>query len=455
MVTIIGGVIILGFVVLGIITRDGQGDFFRRISSFLYDVCCVRGWSITSSREVKKSLERLHPGQGSELLQKNYYVEKLRLMLMIVLVGTLLGILLKGKLWLEGDGRTVLELERAKAGTGHKEVTLEAVVGREKEELVIEVSEKKLTAEELEDEFRKCAVGLEQWIANKTDSNGRLSQAIELPESLEGYPFEILWRENGEGELTAYLYYGEELYCYTIFVERNSEDDETADSLEVLLRREIEAQDVKTGYTDTLTLPTRINGEEIKWREVKEDYSGGLMLLTLVTAIGVFFLKDKDLHEELQKKKRNMHMSYPVILNKFVLYMEAGLTVRGSFLKIALDAQGDTEGKEGMEAYEEMLFSCNELNAGVSESLVYEHFGKRTGLQEYTRFATMLSQNLKKGNATLLARLREESEKAQMENLQYRKKLGEEAQTKLLVPMIIMMAIVMLLVMIPAFSTFG
>ena len=40
------------------------------------------------------------------------------------------------------------------------------------------------------------------------------------------------------------------------------------------------------------------------------------------------------------------------------------------------------------------------------------------------------------------------------EDLQYRKKLGEEAETKLLVPMIMMMGIVMLLVMIPAFGSF-
>lgn len=455
MVIVVGGGILVLFGILAFITRDGQGDVFKRISSFLYDICCVKGWVVTNNREVKRNLEHLYPGQGSELLLKKYYVEKLRLVWMIVLVGVLLGLFLQGKLWLEGAGREVLSLERSAAGAGEREVTLEVEVGREKEELVIAVAEKKLTMEELTDLFQECAVGLEQWVAGETGLDGRLSQETELPESLEGYPFEILWRESGEGELTAYLYYGEEMYRHTIFVERNSKADEGTNSLKEALRQQIEVQEEKNPYADTLTLPTRLNGEEIIWREVKEDYSGLLLLLSLATAVGVYFLKDKDLCEEMQQKKRNMRMSYPVILNKFVLYMGAGLTVRGSFLKIALDMQGAAEEITGMEAYEEMLYSCNELNAGVSESLVYERFGRRTGLQEYARFATMLSQNLKKGNATLLARLREESEKAQLENLHYRKKLGEEAQTKLLVPMIIMMAIVMLLVMLPAFSSFG
>lgn len=454
MVVVLGVIVLLGFGFLGYVTREGQGDMFRRMGSFIYDVCYVKGWFVTNNRGVINDLERLHPGRSGELLQKNYYVEKLRLLLLIFLAGTVLGLLLQVKLWAEGAGKPIEELKREAAGGGAKEILLEAEVGREKEELVVEVPEKRLTAEELELMFAQCAVGLEQWIANASDANGRLPQETELPESLDGYPFEILWRENGEGEVTAYLYYGEELYRHTIFVERNTEADE-ATSLTEMLRQEVQVQNAKSSYENVLTLPTHLNGEKISWREVKEDYSGLLMLLSTATAVGVYFLKDRDLHEELLEKKKNMKISYPVILNKFVLYMGAGLTVRGSFLKIALDHQGCDTKAPGMEAYEEMLYACNELNAGISESLVYERFGKRTGLQEYARFATMLSQNLKKGNATLLARLREESEKAQTENLQYRKKIGEEAQTKLLVPMVIMMAIVMLLVMIPAFSTFG
>ena len=130
------------------------------------------------------------------------------------------------------------------------------------------------------------------------------------------------------------------------------------------------------------------------------------------------------------------------------------MTVRGSFIKIAVEGQKKSPEKEGHPAYEEMIFSCNELNAGVSEGLVYERFGSRSGLQEYARLATMLGQNLKKGNSALLQRLREETDKAMQESLQLRKKIGEEAETKLLIPMVMMLGIVMVLVMLPAFSAF-
>ena len=92
------------------------------------------------------------------------------------------------------------------------------------------------------------------------------------------------------------------------------------------------------------------------------------------------------------------------------------------------------------------------LRSGISEGLAYEHFGKRAGLQEYIRLSALLAQNLKRGNSTLLERLREEAEKSGQERLQESKKMGEEAGTKLLVPMVLMLAVVMAVIMIPAFS---
>ena len=86
---------------------------------------------------------------------------------------------------------------------------------------------------------------------------------------------------------------------------------------------------------------------------------------------------------------------------------------------------------------------------------MYEHWGKRTGVQEYVRLSTLLMQNLKKGNNTLLQRLREEADKACTEQLQNNRRLGEEASTKLLLPMVLMLVVVMLLIMIPAFSSVG
>lgn len=74
-------------------------------------------------------------------------------------------------------------------------------------------------------------------------------------------------------------------------------------------------------------------------------------------------------------------------------------------------------------------------------------------MQEYIRLTTLLTQNLKRGNSSLLERLREEADKVSEERLQRIRKLGEEAGTSLLVPMVMMLGVVMVIIMIPAFMT--
>ena len=63
-------------------------------------------------------------------------------------------------------------------------------------------------------------------------------------------------------------------------------------------------------------------------------------------------------------------------------------------------------------------------------------------------------QNVKKGNSVLLERLKEETQLAILERKNKIKTAAEEAGTKLLVPMMLMLAVVMILIMVPALNSF-
>ena len=155
-------------------------------------------------------------------------------------------------------------------------------------------------------------------------------------------------------------------------------------------------------------------------------------------------------------RKQQMKKEYPNVVHRLTLYLGAGMTVRNAFQRIVQEYEKDKQekGRESL-VYEEMSYACRKLRAGVSEGAAYEFFGRRTGLQEYIRLSTLLSQNVKRGNSELLNRLREETEKAAVEQLQYGKQLGEEAVTKLLLPMAMMLLAVMLMIIVPAFSSMG
>ena len=461
----------VGLFVLAFLARREQGDLLQRMSSYAYKLCRMYRLPFAEREQVGKDLERLHPGLSSRELLVDYYVEKLRLVLLVLAAGSLLSGLFFLKQRMDADLGTDGVLERGTVGEEEQEVQLIAKVAEETEELWVNVAAKQLEPQELERLFAECGDLLEEEVLRQRGGSEQVTGSLVLPEVVEGYPFEITWKSsdptvleadgswkaegravNQEVCLTAMLSYGEETYKKEILVSCVSALQE--DTLGRRLQEAVWQREEESRYEEVMYLPQELEGESIHWRLVTEDNSPLFLLLTLVAAVGVFFLKDKDLHEQTLLRKRSMKIAYPVILNKFVLYMEAGMTVRGSFMKIAGDYASNKQVYQEAVAYEEMLYSCNELSAGMSEGAVYEHFGRRSGMQEYARFAAMLGQNLKKGNGALLVRLREESDKAMQENLQFRKKLGEEAETKLLVPMIMMMGMVMLLVMIPAFTAF-
>ena len=104
--------------------------------------------------------------------------------------------------------------------------------------------------------------------------------------------------------------------------------------------------------------------------------------------------------------------------------------------------------------YEEMCTTYHQIRDGVSERIAYEQFGERIQLSVYRRFSTLLVQNLRKGTAglgKLLEKEMQEALNAQESNI---KKRGEELQTKLLLPMMLMLALVVVIIMIPALASF-
>jgi hypothetical protein len=131
------------------------------------------------------------------------------------------------------------------------------------------------------------------------------------------------------------------------------------------------------------------------------------------------------------------------------------MTVQGAWRRIAA-AYEKSKGKhtEAQPAYEEMLITCRELESGIGEERVYDRFGDRCGQVRYRRLGNLLTQNLKKGSKGLVVLLEKEVDDAFEERKNMAKRMGEEASTKLLFPMILMLGIVLVILIYPAIVSF-
>lgn len=134
------------------------------------------------------------------------------------------------------------------------------------------------------------------------------------------------------------------------------------------------------------------------------------------------------------------------------------MTMRNAWERMVLDYEKNRErGKKNQErvVYEEMRYTYNQLKNGVSESKAYQEFGRRCKLQPYLKLSSLLEQNRRTGTKDLRRILQNEMTDAFEIRKNLALRMGEEAGTKLLLPLFLMLGIVMIMIMVPAMMTMG
>ncbi len=224
---------------------------------------------------------------------------------------------------------------------------------------------------------------------------------------------------------------------------------------ELAYRQLLEALEKADNITDSenvLELPSEVNGMEVYWKEKEDTSSSILFLMGIIVAVVIFIAYDQELYDKVEERNRQMLLDYPEIINKTTLLLGAGMPLKNAWHKIVEDYKIQNTKKRY--AYEEMLITSNELMIGTSEITAYEGFGRRVKLLPYLKFSSLIGQNVKKGSADLLSILEVEALEALEERKELAKRIGEEAGTKLLLPMMLMLLIVLVIVIVPAFLSF-
>ena len=199
-------------------------------------------------------------------------------------------------------------------------------------------------------------------------------------------------------------------------------------------------------------LPERIGGVAVSWTEAPSSSALTVLFLALSAVALVYVAKDRELKKQVQERERQMQRDYAGIVSKLVLLMGAGAAARNAWETIVKEYQQKRDKGEIKPrfAYEEMALACHEMQSGVAETKAYENFGIRCRLPCYLKLSALLEQNLRKGSKGLSQILNAEILEAFEQRKDCARNQGEEAATRLLFPMVMMLAVVMILILIPA-----
>ena len=212
---------------------------------------------------------------------------------------------------------------------------------------------------------------------------------------------------------------------------------------------------------ENLVLPDTVGGAALKY--YPKTTSPYLILIAgFALSLWMAVYPGERAKERLKRRKESLLREYPSFLMKLSMYLQTGLSIRSAWERILKESGTKDEAagffrkkrSEKDALYEEMRTALRNMDRGRSESLSYLEFGQRTGLSCYRRLGSFLARNLRQGLSGAEDFLAAEMEKALEEKRNEALRRGEEAGTKLLFPMVLLLGIVLMLLVIPAFMMF-
>lgn len=371
----------------------------------------------------------------------------------------------------ETDSNGKSYIERNSYGQGRKNIKVEAQFDDEKEKLDLTLEERQYSLNELEKVFDDSAGKLEKLVLMENKSPDNIKTDLNFITKIPGTSIKVTWKveENNiidcfghvdisgaeEGNnpvmLKAILTYGDNEAEHIFYVNVVKDKLTAVQRKKENLRKTINKREEETRQNKRLVLPQYVDGEKVVWKYPKDSKSAGIFLLGIIFALCIY-VEDKQ-KKKNKKKTRDqlMLLDYPDIISQLTLFINAGMATGNAWRKIVQIYQSKKEETGIRPAYEEMTYTVNEMNQGLSEQECYRQFGIRCEISAYRKLGTMLASNLRKGNKNISELLKKESFNAFEERKNAARRKGEEASTKLLGPMFIMLAILLAIIVLPAF----
>lgn len=412
---------------------------------------------------------------GSHREEKEKETAMLENMLVFLAAGLILVPVLEGCI---GGKETILEsytLERPEKGQGNGTYTLEADIqgSTEKEEIRLELEERQYTIQEKQTLLEKAEQEIDQTILGENESVDEVRKKVNLPSELQDGEVTVQWIRNPEGlldeegniiaelsekgeilTLTAMLSCGEQEELYEIALHLYPELRTEEEQLRYDLKQAVTAAREESTQKSTMHLPNQVDGRNITWIQSGQSVMGVGLVLVILLAVGGYMSKGEEFRKARENRRRQLILDYPDVAFKLGMLLNAGMTIENAFTRIAEEYQQTGTAGKPRWAYEEMVVACNEMKSGIPESKAYERFGRRCEQTCYIRLGTILSGSLQKSAEGMTDLLLKEAEEAMEERRQMAKKMGEEAGTKLLFPMILMLLVVLVILIVPAMMSF-
>lgn len=358
--------------------------------------------------------------------------------------------------------------------------------GDEKQENVLQIEKQRLTKKQQEKKMDEAFTSLEDTMLGENHSWNKIESDLNFCLDQETFPFDVEFVPddydliNGDGyvknmwedlsikgysendikkgiaaKVTVILWYGtksrKKEYKMTVFERRKTASEQQFESVMNFLKSKERKSVCKEGFL----IPSSVDGVEISLTN-KNALSSGSVFLAGILLTGLLLLREKENEKQVKKQTlEKLRRCYPWFVNEMMLLLGAGMQVKHIFSTMIAECGEDMDRQDDREPLiKEIVRAKCSMDNGMSEEQVYYQLGRRLKLPCYIKLMTLLEQNVKRGTKGLTGIFETEEMAALEERKNLARRYGEEAGTKLLGPMILLLLVVMLMIMIPAFLSF-
>jgi len=440
---------------------------FLKLSIFLHPYFPPKkeGYRVTNKIE---ELKDFYPFKTKKQLQQQIAIEQRSLKLMVLFVGIFVCFLVS--LYEFNKNEEITKLQRNEGGQGNYLQELMYTVGDVfLGEVDLIVKERIYTSSEIETLLQTFLPVLDKNMLQENSSFDEVTSDLQFLDKIEPYPFQLEW-QSSDYQVIAYdgslgklenqqvnlvniqckIRYENYEWLHEVTVHVKAVEKSLEEQIQELIEKETQKNEEENPNEQNISLPNTFGKEKIRWYR-KTSYYGPLCLVaTIFLTLTVGFLKVQDQRKMQKKRKEELLHEYPQFVSKLCLYLTAGLTLRATLIRLCEEYHN-----KSMALGDTLHLLVRELEAGVALSETIQSFGKRSKDSNYLKLSSLLIQNEKNGTKDILDRLNDEAEAIFEERKRRAKKLGEEASTKLLLPMMLLLMVLMAMIMIPAFMNFS
>ncbi len=208
--------------------------------------------------------------------------------------------------------------------------------------------------------------------------------------------------------------------------------------------------EIENSIGEEVFLPQKLGDDIDVFWSVKKDYSYIWVIIFLFIMVILHNIDKKNKVKKIEIKKReSLLYALPDFVNKIVLLSNAGMTLQDTINSVISGYSMQKDSQKNMLLDEIVMIAGESKDKNTNMFVLFNEYARKSGVRELSRIANMLLESFYLGT-DLISKIEREREMLWSVRMKAVKSKGKLAESKLLIPLSMLLVTLIVVTMAPA-----